>query len=136
MIKLKELKPGDIIQVDFEGQRRIGDITDVSLGDKKVRVCHGDQDYWYDFHDCYAIPLDDQQLIELGFHTIQVGKGGDKAWEKGPFTMKMDLKKPDEHTLLHYRDETRHVHAPEIRFVHQLQHHYKGMTNFGLTWPR
>jgi hypothetical protein len=39
----------------------------------------------------------------------------------------------DTYNLLHYRDETRHVH--NMQYLHQLQHHYKGMTNHELTWP-
>jgi hypothetical protein len=39
----------------------------------------------------------------------------------------------DSHSLLHYRDETRHVH--DLVYLHQLQHHYHGMTNFVLSWP-
>lgn len=135
MIKLNELKEGDIIQVDFEGQRTVGDITDISTGDKKVRVAHGEQEFWYDFHDCYAVPIDDGQLQELGFSAVAPPDGRGKAWERGPFTVQFVPEGPDEHALLHYRDETRHVHAGDIRFLHQLQNYYHGMTNFELTWP-
>ena len=57
MIKLSDLKEEDIVMVDFEGQMRIGDITEISSGDKKVRVVHGNQDFWYDFHDLHPVPI-------------------------------------------------------------------------------
>jgi hypothetical protein len=135
MIKLHELKEGDIIEVDFEGQRTVGDITDISTGDKKVKVAHGETEFWYDFHDCYAVALSDDQLTELGFSPTAAPDGRGSAWERGPFTVQFVPDAADAHALLHYRDETRHVHAPDIRFVHQLQNHYKGMTNFELSWP-
>ena len=48
MLKLSELKEGDIVMVDFDGQMRIGDVMEVSIGDRKAKVAHGDNEFWYD----------------------------------------------------------------------------------------
>ncbi len=133
MIKLHDLKEGDIVMVDFEGQMRTGDITEISTGDKKARVAHGENEFWYDFHDIHPVPVDDEHLKELGFKTVSETGSDGTLYERGPFTLQLVQKGPDRHYLLHYRDETRHIH--ELNYLHQLQHHYKGMTNFHLSWP-
>ena len=133
MIKLNSLKEEDIVMVDFEGQLRIGDITEISTGDKKARVAHGEQEFWYDFHDLHAVPIDASQLTELGFKVVDDPSNDGILYERGPFSIQFVQKGPDKHALLHYRDETRHIH--NLQFLHELQHHYKGMTNFVLSWP-
>jgi hypothetical protein len=133
MIKLSDLKEEDIVMVDFEGQMRTGDIIEISSGDKKVKVAHGENEFWYDFHDLHAVPVDTDQLTELGFKTVKEPASDGILYERGPFSLEFVQKGADRHALLHYRDETRHIH--DLQFVHQLQHHYKGMTNFVLSWP-
>ena len=133
MIKLSDLKEEDIVMVDFEGQMRTGDIIEISSGDKKVKVAHGENEFWYDFHDLHAVPIDADQLTELGFKTVKEPASDGIIYERGPFSLQFVQKGTDRHALLHYRDETRHIH--DLQFVHQLQHHYKGMTNFVLSWP-
>jgi len=132
MLKLTNVKEGDIVLADFEGQKRVGDVLDVSLGDKKAKVGHGENEFWYDFHDLYAVPLEETILRELGF-TFAGQENGTVTYERGPFTLQLVNTGADRHSLLHYRDETRHVH--DMEYLHQLQHHYHGMTNFNLSWP-
>lgn len=133
MIKLHDLKEGDIVMVDFEGQMRTGDITEISTGDKKAQVAHGENEFWYDFHDLHPVPVDEPHLFELGFRKSDDAAADGTLYERGPFTLQFVRKGGDQHCLLHYRDETRHIH--DLQYLHQLQHHYKGMTNFHLTWP-
>jgi hypothetical protein len=131
MIKLTEVKEGDIVIADFEGQKRVGDVLEVSRGDKKALVAHGENEFWYDMTHIYAVPLDMEILTELGFKKANDQSGG-LSYERGPFTLEYVVTEKDTYNLLHYRDETRHVH--NMQYLHQLQHHYKGMTNFELTW--
>lgn len=131
-MKLTEVKEGDIVVADFEGQKRVGDVLEVSRGDKKALVAHGENEFWYDMADIYAVPLDHEILEELGFKKAEDQSGG-LSYERGPFTLQYVASENDRYNLLHYRDETRHVH--NMQYLHQLQHHYKGMTNFELTWP-
>lgn len=133
MIKLSDLKEEDIVMVDFEGQMRIGDIVEISSGDKKAKIAHGENEFWYDFHDLHAVPLSPAQLAELGFKQVQDASSDGILYERGPFSIQFVQKGADKHALLHYRDETRHIH--DLQYLHQLQHHYKGMTNFVLSWP-
>ena len=132
MLKLTELKAGDIVLADFEGQYRVGDVLDVSWGDKKVLVAHDESEFWYDMTHIYAVPLEDSILLELGF-SRENGSTNGTVYQRGPFTLEFINNGQDAHGLLHYRDETRHVHG--LKYLHELQNHYKGMTNFELTWP-
>lgn len=132
MLKLSEVKAGDIVIADFEGQHRIGDVLEVSRGDKKARIAHDENEFWYDLNNIYAVPLDDSILTELGFSRLNGNTDG-VIYERGPFSLQFVQRGEDRHSLLHYRDETRHVH--DLAYLHQLQNHYKGMTNFELTWP-
>jgi hypothetical protein len=133
MIKLSDLKEEDIVMVDFEGQMRIGDIVEISSGDKKAKIAHGENEFWYDFHDLHPVPVSPEQLAELGFKQVQDASSDGILYERGPFSIQFVQKGVDKHALLHYRDETRHIH--DLQYLHQLQHHYKGMTNFVLSWP-
>ena len=132
MLKLTELKSGDIVLADFEGQLRVGDVLDVSYGDKKALVAHDESEFWYDLNNIYAVPLEDGILSELGFAKSN-GNPNASVYQRGPFTLEWVNNGEDAHSLLHYRDETRHVH--NLKYLHELQNHYKGMTNFELSWP-
>jgi hypothetical protein len=132
MLKLNELKAGDIVLADFEGQKRVGDVIEVSRGDHKARIAHDETEYWYDLNDVYAVPLDDAILTELGFTQAESGADG-ILYVRGPFSLQLVTAGEDKHSLLHYRDETRHVH--NLTYLHELQNHYKGMTNHELSWP-
>jgi hypothetical protein len=132
MMRLTEVKAGDIVVADFEGQKRVGDVLEVSRGDKKALVAHGENEFWYNMTDLYAVPLDGEILTELGFAKVDNPTNG-MSYERGPFTLQYVHTDVDVYNLLHYRDETRHVH--NMQYLHQLQHHYKAMTNHELTWP-
>jgi hypothetical protein len=132
MLKLTELKAGDIVLADFEGQMRVGDVLDVSWGDKKALIAHNESEFWYEINNIYAVPLDHDILTELGFSRANGNTTG-TVYQRGPFTLEIVDNGQDNHSLLHYRDETRHVHG--LKYLHQLQKHYKGMTNFERTWP-
>ncbi|WP_336517453.1 hypothetical protein [Pollutibacter soli] len=133
MIKINEVKEGDIVMADYEGQMTTGDVTEVSVGTQTAKVAHGDQEYWYDIGDLFAVPITDERLKELGFLAVPVGENGAVRYERGPFSVEFLKNNTEEYSELHYRDETRHVH--DLEYMHQLQNHYHAMTNFHLTWP-
>ncbi len=132
MLKLNEIKDGDIVMVEFEGQMRVGDVLEVSRGDKKARVAHEENEFWYDLDHIFAVPADEEQLLELGFIKVINDHSDGDIYERGPFSIQVIRQGKKMHHLLHYRDETRHI--LDFLYLHQLQHHYKGMTNFELTW--
>jgi hypothetical protein len=99
---------------------------------KKARIAHGENEFWYDLQHIFAVPLESEILSELGF-TKTTAEENLAVYERGPFSIRFVREHNDSFSLLHYRDETRHVH--NMDYLHQLQHHYRAMTNFELSWP-
>ena len=67
MIKFQELKPGDLVMAEFEGERVEGVVKDLNREDKEVCVETPVQEFWFTTDHLYAIPLDESQLYKLGF---------------------------------------------------------------------
>lgn len=132
MIKLNQIKSGDIVNARFEDVVNTGEVKQVDHTERKVLVEHGDQEFWYDIEDISAVPFNMETLDKLGFtpSTDPVIKGSGMAYVKGPFIIQFP--NPDNLKAIHliYRDEHRDVNG-EL-FLHQLQNHYRSMTNFHL----
>jgi len=67
MLKLGELKSGDIVLLNDEGIDREGTVVRISHENRQALVDNGVQEFWYDLADIRPIPLDEDQLIKLGF---------------------------------------------------------------------
>jgi hypothetical protein len=131
MIQFNELKVGDIVLVEFDGQRKEGEVIGLNADDKEINVQTGEQDeFWYSPNDLYPILLDEDQLMKFGFEKQEYGDGEVK-YMKGPFRVLL-LKKGDfSHFEMWYREDRRHITQP--LYVHQLQNHYRQMTKVELT---
>ena len=130
MIKLSEVKTGDIVNARFEDVVNTGEVLQVDREEKKVLVAHGDQEFWYDIGDLSAVPFTMDSLSMMGFLKTDDSaiKGSGIAFVKGPFIARFpDISDP-KHMILTYRDEHRDLHGD--LFVHQFQNHYHSMTNF------
>jgi len=129
MIKFHEVKSGDLVQVDYEGQRFEGEVMELDHEDKLVRVLNGEQDFWYSPADLYPIPLDDDQLQKLQFTREQ---NGDKSikYLRGPFRILLPEKDHFSDFEIWYREDRRHINHPIG--VHELQNYYHQMTKVGL----
>ena len=125
----RNFKYRDIVNVNFEDQLIQGEVEEVNNVNKTVKVLHTDNEYWYRLDDISPVKINIEQLLQLGFHVV----GKEEVYEifeKGPFTVKIDFSREDHPAILHYRDETREI--INLRYMHELQHHYKSMTNFEL----
>ena len=67
MIKLSDLKPGDMVTIMDDGGEREGMVTDVSQNENMGCVNNGVQDFWYPPSQILSIPLNEEQLFKLGF---------------------------------------------------------------------
>src|SRR5436190_19624253 len=67
MLKIGNLKAGDIIIVNDEGVMRDGTVVSVSHEENQALVDNGVQEFWYSQDEMFAIPLDEGQLMQLGF---------------------------------------------------------------------
>jgi hypothetical protein len=130
MIQFNELKAGDIVLVEFDGQRKEGEVIGLNGEDKEVNVQTGEQDeFWYSPNDLYPILLDEGQLMKLGFEK-QEFPDGEVKYLRGPFRILLSEKGNFSHFEMWYREDRRHITQPLS--VHQLQNHYHQMTKIDL----
>jgi hypothetical protein len=129
MIPFHELRVGDIVLADYDGQRTEGEVTDRSEGDKLIQVDNGVQTFWYEPKDLYPIVLDEHQLMEFGFQK-EVQPDGQVKFKKGPFRILLSREGDFSGFQMWYREDDRHIHYPLS--IHQLQNHYQQMTKVDL----
>ena len=130
MIQFHELRMGDLVQVEFAGQKSDGEVIGLNGDEKEVQVQTADQDFWYSPADLYAIPLDEAQLMQLGFERQEL-PGGQIKYLKGPFRILLSQKGNFSDFEMWYREDRRHM--TQALSVHGLQNHYHQMTKVDLT---
>lgn len=129
MIQFHEIKIGDYLIADNDGDKKQGEVTDLNSDDKQVCVNTGIQDFWYETEQLIPIPLNEEQLIKLKFHKEENGDGTVK-YMKGAFRMMLPAKNDFSKFEIWYRDEHRKIMQPIN--VHQLQNHFYEMTKVHL----
>lgn len=129
MIKFQELKVGDFVVVDNEGDRRRGEVTDLNADEKQVCVDNGVQEFWYETDQLHALEISDEELRHLKFHKEVLPDGGAK-YAKGAFRMVVPRDGDFSNIEMWYRDEKRHMlHSIPL---HTLQNHFYEMTKVHL----
>lgn len=129
MIKINELKEGDIIMADYEGQRWEGVVTDINHDDKEICVETPVQEFWFTQEQLDPIPLDEEHLLKLGFRKETNGDGSVK-YMKDSFRMLMPREGDFSNLEMWWREDRRHIGYPMQ--VHELQNHYYQMTKVEL----
>lgn len=129
MIKFNEIKVGDFLIADNDGDKKQGEVTNLNHNEKQVCVDTGTQEFWYETEQLSAIPLDEEQLVRLKF-SKQENDDGTVKYMKGAFRMLLPHKGDFSHFEIWYRDEKRHVMNPIS--LHQLQNHFHDMTKVHL----
>jgi len=128
MVKLSEMKAGDLVKVDDEGVDRQGIVVRVSNDDHKVLIDNGIQEFWFAPDKLFAIPLDEVQLGRLGFEKEPLGAG--MKYLKGPFRLVTPVKDDFSNGEMWYREDKRHFSRPLS--VHELQNLHMQMTKVPL----
>lgn len=129
MIQFHEIKIGDYLIADNDGDKKQGEVTDLNGNEKQVCVDTGAQEFWYETEQLIPIPLNDEQLIKLMFHKEENADGSVK-YMKGAFRMMLPAKNDFSKFEIWYRDEHRKIMQPIN--VHQLQNHFYEMTKVHL----
>lgn len=129
MIKFQEIKVGDYLIADNDGDKKQGEVTNLNHDEKQVCVNTGAQDFWYETEQLSPIPLDEEQLTKLKF-SKQVNEDGSTKYLKGAFRMMIPAGGDFSKFEIWYRDERRHIMQPIN--VHQLQNHFYEMTKVHL----
>jgi hypothetical protein len=129
MVKITELKEGDIVHVIDAGEERLGTVVEITREDNMACINNGVQDFWYAPEEIVPVPLTAEQLVStLGFEKEETAEG-DK-YKKGPF--RVVVHDPGNYTSLDiwYREDRRHFNHPI--YVHELQNHHLDMTKVPL----
>jgi len=129
MIHFHEIKVGDYLIADNDGDKKQGEVTNLEIGAKQVCVDTGAQEFWYETEQLSPIPLDDNQLMKLQFQK-QENEDGTVKYLKGAFRMMLPAKNDFSKYEIWYRDEHRKIMQPIN--VHQLQNHFYDMTKVHL----
>ena len=131
MVKIQELKQGDIIRIVEETTEREGTVVDVSREENMVCINNGIQEFWYGPEQIAAIPLTEKELFRLGFEKAETPDG--TKYMKGPF--RVLVHDPGNYTNLDiwYREDRRHFNHPI--YVHELQNLHLQMTKVPLEKP-
>ena len=127
MLKIGELKQGDIIKVNDEGVEREGTVISVSHEENQELVDNGIQEFWYSPEEMSSIPLDEKHLADLGF-TKEVSDGGVTKYKKDSF--RLVTSDNFGHIDMWWREDRRHFNS-RIG-VHQLQNLHHQMTKVHL----
>lgn len=131
MLKISELKSGDLIMAEYDGQHKEGEITNADNNDKKVCVRTADgQEFWYEPKHLIPIPMDETQLFKLGFQK-EANADGSAKYSKGAF--RVSVRNPDDFSNFEmwYREDKRVIKLPI--YVHDFQNKYLDMTKIPLT---
>ncbi len=129
MIKFQDIKVGDYLMADNDGDILQGEVTNLNGDEKQVCVNTGTQEFWFETNQLRAIPLDEEQLKNLKF-TTQQNEDGTVKYLKGAFRIQLPAKANFSTLEIWYRDEKRHIMQPLS--VHQLQNHFYEMTKVHL----
>jgi len=128
MIKINDLKAGDIVMVMEEGMEREGVVTDVQHDQNLVCIDNGVQEFWYSPADILSIPLSEEQLLKLGFQRQDTEDG--IKYLRGPFRILLHKDGDFSNLEMWYREDRRHFNMPIT--VHELQNRYMDMTKVPL----
>src|SRR5688572_32537099 len=132
MLKLRDLKPGDIVSLNDEGIQREGTVVRISPEERQALVDNGIQEFWYDLDQIKPIPLDEEQLFRLGFTRDEMNgtETGAIKYKRDSFRLLLP-KQGDFSTIeMWWREDRRHFNFPIG--VHELQNLYHDMTKVPL----
>lgn len=129
MVKLTDLKEGDVVGVLFDGVEKEGVVQKIQRDQKLVCVDNGTQEFWYNMEDIVPLPITEKRLIEtLGFEKQETDNG--VKYLKGPF--RILVHDPGNFTNMEvwYREDRRHFN--HAIYIHELQNHHLSMTKVPL----
>ncbi|MBS1744103.1 MAG: hypothetical protein JST81_13810 [Bacteroidetes bacterium] len=129
MLKFQEIKTGDYVFADNDGDKKRGEVTNLNNDEKQVCVDTGAQEFWYEMDQLSALPITDEELTNLKFHK-QVNEDGTVKYSKGAFRMLIPSQNDFSKMEIWYRDEKRHI--TNAISVHNLQNHFYEMTKVHL----
>ena len=129
MLKFQNIKVGDYLMANNDGDILKGEVTNLKQGENQVCMDIGPQEFWYEMEQLAPIPLNDEELSKLKFTKNENGEGTVK-YSKGAFRLLLSAEGDFSKMEIWYRDERRHIIHPIN--VHELQNHFYDMTKVHL----
>lgn len=130
MLKISELKEGDLVMAEYDSQWKEGEVTNIDRIDEKAEIkTIGDQEFWYDAKHIKPILLDESYLFKLGFQKLPNDDGTVK-YTKGAFRVLAPLPISFANFEMWYREDKRHINR--ALYVHEFQNNYLAMTKVPL----
>jgi hypothetical protein len=130
MIKFNDIKIGDFLRAEYEGQLWDGEVVLLNGDEKQVCVQTDVQEFWFETDKLQPIPLNEAELFKLNF-AKHLNEDGSVKYMKGSFRLVTPHQGDFSHFEMWYREDRRL--NPDVHFVHQLQNHYLDMTKIHLT---
>ena len=131
MLPFNEAKRGDWVRINYDGEIQDGEITTVNLDEGQIGVqTDGGNTVYCSQEEVFGVPLDDEQLKKLRFESEVMPEGFVK-YKHGPFRLVIERPGDFSRSKIWYREDRRQINEPRV--VHQLQNHYRNMTNVELT---
>ncbi len=130
MLKLGDLKQGDHILLNDEGVEREGTVVKVSHEERQALVNNGVQEFWYGLDEIRPIPLDEKQLMRLGFTKEEMNGAAAVKYKRDSFRLVLLNKDDFSNIEMWWREDRRHFNFP--LGVHDLQNLYHDMTKVPL----
>lgn len=131
MLKIGNLRSGDIVMVNDEGVMREGTVVDISHEENQALIDNGVQEFWYSPEEMDAVPLDENQLMKLGFSREDLD--GAVKYKKDSFRLVTPRKGDFSNIEMWWREDKRHFSFPLN--VHELQNLFLDMTKMHLEKP-
>ncbi len=129
MLKFNEIKKGDYVVADFDGNKQTGMVTNLMPAEHEVCIDNGTQEFWFKPEQLTAVEITDAELHRLKFHK-HTNDDGTVKYMKGAFRMVVASTTDFSKMEIWYRDEHRHITQPI--HLHQLQNHFFEMTKVHL----
>lgn len=131
MLKIGQLKSGDIVSINDEGVMREGTVVRVSHEEHQALVNNGVQEFWFSQEEMFSIPLDESQLVKLGFTREETD--GSVKYKRDSFRLVTPQKDNFSNIEMWWREDRRHFNRPIA--VHELQNLHLDMTKVHLDKP-
>ena len=131
MLKMSNLRSGDVVMVDDEGVKREGTIVKINHEEGMALVDNGVQEFWYSPEDLAPIPLDEERLLRLGFEREE--SDGSVKYKKDSFRLVTPKKGDFSNLEMWWREDRRHFSFPLA--VHELQNLHLDMTKVHMDQP-
>ena len=131
MIKVQDLRQGDLVRLEDDTTEREGTVIEISRDENMALIDNGIQEFWYTPEQIAPIPLTEKELFRLGFEREDVEEGA--KYKKGPFRLLVHDPGNYTHIDMWYREDRRHFNHP--LYVHELQNLHLQMTKVPLEKP-